>query len=208
MDQPQFETRAQRRARLREERKQPQPQRNWGRWMWVIIVILVIGGGVWWFTSRPKITSAEQAAKDAKRVHDLALSCTTDAATTFHIHSHLSITMNGQDRPIPADTGVTADCLHPLHTHDATSIIHIESPRKEDFTLGDFMDVWKEDLTSNKVLDTTVDAQHQMKMFVDGKEVTTGRDTIFRDRQSIAIIVAPKDQTITPPANYDFPANL
>ncbi|HEX9235017.1 MAG TPA: hypothetical protein VF972_01920 [Actinomycetota bacterium] len=37
---------------------------------------------------------------------------------------------------------VAADYLTSIHTHDATGIIHIESPTPRTFTLGEFFDVW------------------------------------------------------------------
>jgi hypothetical protein len=30
----------------------------------------------------------------------------------------------------------------PLHTHDTSGIIHVESPTVRSFTLGEFVDLW------------------------------------------------------------------
>ncbi len=203
-----FETRAQRRARKRLERKQAPPARSNSRWLWLSLLVIVIGAGAWWIISRPQPTAAEKTAK-AKQAHvNLVKSCTTDMATTFHIHSHITIIINGEEQTIPADTGISSTCLHPIHTHDETGIIHMESPVKEDFTIADFFQVWGKALTPTKVLNTTVDAEHQLKLFSDGKEIATGAQTVMHDHQSLAIIVAPIGTTITPPANYQFPADL
>jgi hypothetical protein len=44
---------------------------------------------------------------------------------------------------IPPQIGIIPDkCIYWLHTHDGTGIIHIESPIKRDFTLGQFFDIW------------------------------------------------------------------
>lgn len=208
MDTPAIETRAERRARKRLEKHQPKPSSGRWRWPWLLGIVVIIGGTVWWFTSRTEPTTAQEAAQQSQRVRDLALSCTTDTATTFHIHAHLSISINGADRAVPTDVGISAACMHPLHTHDGTGIIHIESPRKEDFTLGDFMAVWQEDFTSAKVLDTTIDGQHQLTLFVNGKVVTTAGATVLHDHDSVAMYVAAPDTSIAPPDNYTFPTTL
>jgi hypothetical protein len=41
--------------------------------------------------------------------------------------------------------------LYWLHTHAADGIIHIESPIRRIYTLGDFFDVWGEQLGPNQV---------------------------------------------------------
>jgi len=136
--------------------------RSAGRWLVPLVILILIGGAVWWFSTRPKLTTAQQAVKTTEETRRLALSCTTDAAVTYHVHAHLTITINGQDQTVPAQTGLSPTCQHPLHTHDTSGVIHIESPSKRDFTLGDFFAVWGKDFTATKILDTTVDAQHQL----------------------------------------------
>ena len=42
-------------------------------------------------------------------------------------------------------------CFYWLHTHAADGIIHIESPVKRIFTLGDFFDVWGQRLSGRQV---------------------------------------------------------
>ena len=43
------------------------------------------------------------------------------------------------------------DCFYWLHTHAADGIIHIESPVARTFTLGDFFDIWRQELGPNQV---------------------------------------------------------
>ena len=42
-------------------------------------------------------------------------------------------------------------CFYWLHTHAADGIIHIESPVQRTYTLGDFFDVWGQNLTPTRV---------------------------------------------------------
>ncbi|MBI3485456.1 hypothetical protein HY025_00765 [Candidatus Daviesbacteria bacterium] len=47
----------------------------------------------------------------SKSNREVALSCTLDMYTQFHIHPHLQIIINGQDQIIPADVGIIGNCL-------------------------------------------------------------------------------------------------
>lgn len=208
MDQPPFETRAQRRARQRQERKTAAPPRSRRVWIWVLVGAGVIGGATWWLMARPHPTTAQQTAAARQRHADLVAQCTTDAATVMHIHPHIRIVINGDEQAVPTDVGISATCQRALHTHDGTGVIHVESPRQDDFTLADFFSVWGKSLSSTKVLDTSLDDQHQLKFFVNGKAVTTGPQTIMRDRESLAIVIAPSGSIVTPPTNYQFPSSL
>jgi len=87
----------------------------------------------------------------------------------FHVHTHLSIIVNGEDSPlpfgksdpavpwIPADIGIveapdgTRQCIYSLHTHDNSGILHVEAPVPGTFTLGQFFDIWGQPLTSTNV---------------------------------------------------------
>jgi hypothetical protein len=85
------------------------------------------------------------------------ISCETSEQTVFHIHTHLTIFVNGQQRQVPAAIGIpgavaqqtsagefigSGSCFYFLHTHAADGIIHIESPVRRTYTLGEFFDEW------------------------------------------------------------------
>jgi hypothetical protein len=90
-----------------------------------------------------------------------AISCQTSEQTVFHIHTHLTIFVNGQQRQVPAGIGIpgavaqqtpagpfigSGSCFYWLHTHAADGIIHIESPVQRTYTLGEFFDEWGQPL--------------------------------------------------------------
>jgi hypothetical protein len=94
------------------------------------------------------------------------VSCQTSEQTVFHIHTHLTIFVNGQARQVPAGIGIpgpaaqqtaagpfidSGHCFYWLHTHAADGIIHIESPVHRTFTLGDFFDEWGQPLSATRV---------------------------------------------------------
>ncbi len=118
---------------------------------------------------------------------ELALSCTTDPLTRFHIHPNLQIVVNGVQQVIPADIGISLTCMHPIHTHDASGKIHIESPVPRDFTLGDFFAVWGKTFNQNQILDSVVDASHTITVTVNGTVVNTYENTVMHDNDQIVI---------------------
>jgi hypothetical protein len=94
------------------------------------------------------------------------ISCDTSEQTLFHIHAHLTVFVNGVARQIPAGIGIpgaqaqstpqgsfidNGNCFYWLHTHSADGIIHIESPVKRTYTLGDFFAEWGQPLGSGQV---------------------------------------------------------
>jgi hypothetical protein len=95
------------------------------------------------------------------------ISCQGGEQTLFHVHTHLTIFVNGSPRQIPYGVGIapprqvdqtgggqfvaSGACFSWLHTHAADGIIHIESPVQTTFTLGNFFDVWGQPLGPNQV---------------------------------------------------------
>ncbi len=123
----------------------------------------------------------------SKTNRQVALSCTTDMATQFHIHPHLEIIINGATQEIPANIGIGITCMNALHTHDNSGTIHVESPQERDFTLSDFFAVWKKTYHEKQILDYKVDASHVIRETVNGKEVKDYENTILRDKDQIVI---------------------
>jgi hypothetical protein len=85
------------------------------------------------------------------------IGCQSSERTIFHIHAHLTVFVNGSPRQVPAGIGIpgaqaqntpqglfvsSGTCFYWLHTHAADGIIHIESPVRRTYTLGDFFDEW------------------------------------------------------------------
>jgi hypothetical protein len=72
------------------------------------------------------------------------ITCDQSEQLAFHIHVHLTMYINGQAVPLPAQIGIAKDqsCLYWLHTHDTTGVIHMEAPVNRSFILGNFLDEW------------------------------------------------------------------
>jgi len=152
-----------------------------GYWVIGSITIAVIGLIVF------LVFRAPVKSFSSKTNREVALTCTTDMATQFHIHPHLEIFINGQKQEIPANIGVRPTCMNSLHTHDNSGVIHIESPEKRDFNLADFFAVWEKTYNKEQILDFKVDADHVIRQTVNGKEVQDYENLILRDGNKIII---------------------
>ena len=151
--------------------------------------------GTWWLVGFVICIVALFALGDetsqwsrAKRTtREVALTCTTDMATQFHIHSTLEIIVNGQTQTIPANIGIRPTCMTSLHTHTPDGVIHVESPEKRDFTLGDFFAVWQKPFSKDEVLEYRTDHSHAIRVTVNGSEVNTFENTLLKDKETIVI---------------------
>ncbi len=62
----------------------------------------------------------------------------------FHNHTKLVVKIQNKTQNIPGGLGIIPNnCIFWLHTHDESGIIHIESPFKQTYTLGQFLTIWK-----------------------------------------------------------------
>ena len=86
----------------------------------------------------PAPQDVEQRAKAA------GLSMLTAEGEALHIHEHLTITVDGRSVGVPALLGIdeAAQRISPIHTHDRTGIIHVESPVVTTFRLGQVFTEW------------------------------------------------------------------
>jgi hypothetical protein len=66
----------------------------------------------------------------AQRLAPSGLDALTMEGTVLHHHEHLDLYVNGRKVVVPALVGIDepAGFLTQLHTHDASGIIHVESP--------------------------------------------------------------------------------
>lgn len=85
----------------------------------------------------------------------------------YHIHAHLAIYINGTQKTIPYGIGIeepwsteadgssefvdSGAAFYYLHTHDDTGVVHIESPSKTLYTLGQFFAEWNQTLSSDQI---------------------------------------------------------
>lgn len=150
-------------------------------WIWLAPILIIAAGLIIW----GKYSAKEKHVSLTSR--QVALTCTTDMATEFHIHPELAIVINGENLPIPANLGIKPDCMTSIHTHDEPGVIHVEAPIQKDFTLGDFFAVWGKEFSKNQILDYKVNDMASLTVTVNGEMVETYENTILRDKDKIVI---------------------
>ena len=94
------------------------------------------------------------------------ITCGPTEQLVYHIHARLSVFKSGQSYLLPAGVGIPGSkavdtnqgpiasggsCIYWLHTHTTDGVIHIESPSKAIYTLGDFFDIWQQPLSGTQV---------------------------------------------------------
>ncbi|MGH7706878.1 MAG: hypothetical protein ACREM6_02940 [Vulcanimicrobiaceae bacterium] len=131
--------------------------------------------------------------------------CNTSEMSVEHLHAHLSLFVNGKQIAIPGQIGIvsqgaTAGCLYWIHTHDASGIIHIESPlTTAPYTLGQFFAIWGEQLTSGNVAGN----RSSIHVFVNGQPYDGNPDAIpLTAHQEITLEVG---KPLVNPPIYAFP---
>ena len=78
------------------------------------------------------------------RLEEIGLPALPAEGQVLHTHSVLEIVIDGGAVQVPPDVGIDAlgRFIAPIHTHDGSGVIHVESPEVRPFTLGQFFDVW------------------------------------------------------------------
>lgn len=93
----------------------------------------------------------------------------------MHIHANLSVTVNGKSLIVPNGIGINSSlwkdhsldrfgtgqnanifglitpAMSPLHTHDSSGTIHVESTEYRNYTLGQFLNIWGIPLQGSKI---------------------------------------------------------
>jgi len=148
---------------------------------------------------------------------------TTHEFFTFHIHVHLDVFVNGRPMPVPGGIGININdpgvhhgptaygtgyggisecaqpCISPLHTHEASGIIHVEAPTQETFRLGQFFTEWAVRLDSSCV-GGYCRPRDAVAVFVDGKRWSGNpADIVFTNLREIAIVIGSPPATIPSP---------
>lgn len=144
-----------------------------------------------------------------------AIQCETAEANTFHVHAHLAVYVRGAIRRIPQGIGIApprtetptdagpyvteGTCFYWLHTHTDDGIVHVEAPAQQAFTLGEFFDIWGQQLTDSQV----AQASGAVMAYVDGQRYTGAvRDIPLGAHTVIQLDVG----TDVAPKPFQFPA--
>ena len=99
------------------------------------------------------------------------------SSAIYHAHLGLTIVANGSSVVIPASTGIQGACNKPIHTHDTSGTLHIETDENRQYFLHDFFLIWgnQENNPERAIFNSTqlfgghvVAGQHSLTMTVNG----------------------------------------
>ncbi|MDX6257136.1 MAG: hypothetical protein QOJ11_3470 [Frankiales bacterium] len=132
-----------------------------------------------------------------------------------HDHAHLDVWTDGKTVPVPAYIGIQGGAnstgLSSLHTHDATGVIHIESPAGDRFTLGQVFNEWNVLFTPTQIGGLKTGAGKTLTVYVNGKALTTDPTKLeLLKHQEIAIVygTAAENAKVKVPSSYKWTNGL
>jgi hypothetical protein len=132
-----------------------------------------------------------------------------EEGTLLHEHTHLDVIVNGQPVTVPADIGIdeSARKISPLHTHDTTGIIHVESPTQARFSLGQVFTEWQVSLTHTNIGGLRADDTHVLRAYINGTPYTGDPAAIIlRAHDEIALVYGTAQQQTNVPRSFVFPS--
>jgi len=104
----------------------------------------------------------------------------------YHSHPTLVVTISGVGQTIP----VTFDgsCAQPIHTHDSSGVLHVETDQDINYTLGDWFLLWGHAvsnantaiLNSTQIFTYKTGSGHTLNLTVNGSQDVNPGD--FKDR--------------------------
>jgi hypothetical protein len=198
----------------------------------VIVVIAVSGGGGGDESSDSGLTfrpdsvpaSAQLALEDTpppwkpnykqlqQRVEAMGLPGFNE--TTFHIHAHLEIFVDGKQEPIPPNIGIdpATGFFSPLHTHPVAAnnpegTIHMEADQEYEFTLGQFMNVWGIEFSDSQIGSLKSKGDQQLQVYLNGQRVKDPVNVVMRAHDNIVIGYG-KPGSFPHEPKIDWPAGL
>jgi hypothetical protein len=173
------------------------------------VLLVSIGGGAGGRTG----PAPWSAPTDVEHRADLAgLTMLTKEGVVMHLHEHLTLTVDGKAVTVPAHIGIdtAADRYSPIHTHDTTGVVHVESPVRRTFRLGQVFTEWDVALGPGSVggyRDGRDGAR--VAVYVDRERYSGDpRDIVLRERQDLDLVVTTDGSAPPAPTTpYAFPSN-
>jgi hypothetical protein len=138
------------------------------------------------------------------RLKPVGVSALGAEGTVEHIHQHLDIFVNGKHVTVPALIGIyDSQYITELHTHDTSGVMHVESPTKRNFTLGQFFGVWGVRLDEN-CIGGYCKPKTPWRVYVNGlNQPGNPADLVLKKHQEIAIVIGDK-RPAQVPSTYNF----
>ena len=121
-----------------------------------------------------------------------------------HVHTHLTILDGDDPVTVPGNIG-HSDARRfaaQLHTHDTSGILHVESPTRRTFTLGQFFDEWDVSLGAGHV----GGLRGELTVWVDGhRYLGNPRSIELMNRREVVLAVTTIGEVPHLPSPFDWP---
>lgn len=147
-------------------------------------------------------------AQLSNRLDAIGLPKLSAEGSVLHIHQHLDIFIDGQPLVVPALIGIAADSsfISPIHVHDTSGVIHVESPAQQVFFLGQFFDVWGVKLSAQCIGEYCTSGDKQLSVYVNGQKLATDpRKLKLESHQEIVVAYGTPAGLPNPiPSSYAF----
>lgn len=138
------------------------------------------------------------------RLDEIRLPALGQEGSELHIHQHLDLFVNGRRFEVPGGIGIDPQgkFISPLHVHDTSGVLHVESPTNETYTLGQMFAVWGVKLTS-KCLGGY--CNEPLRAYVNGKARSGSLASLeLTPHEEIAVVVGKPPTKV--PSSYKFEA--
>jgi hypothetical protein len=153
------------------------------------------------------------------RLDPLGLTPLGSEGSVLHIHEHLDIYVNGKHVTVPSGIGIFDNqFITELHTHSAgaeglpgpptrpTGVIHLESNKRQTYTLGQFFGVWGVRFTSN-CIGGYCKQLTPWRVYVNGKLYAGNPSRIpLKEHDEYAIVIGTPPKKI--PSKFNWPKKL
>jgi len=119
--------------------------------------------------------------------------------------------VDGRPVTVPANIGIDpGHVFSPLHTHDTSGIIHVESPTESAFSLGQFFAVWGVPLSARRIGTLATTGGARLRTWVNGKPLAADPTRIvLAPHQEIVIAYGTAAQMPKKVrSSYTFPEGL
>jgi hypothetical protein len=147
----------------------------------------------------------------AAAVRAAGLPMLREEGRVIHIHAHLDVSVDGQPVVVPGGIGIgwSSQGISPLHSHNASGVIHIESPVNRAYTLGEFFTEWDVSLSPDNIGGLRAGDGKTLRVFVNGAQVTGNpAAVIINAHDEIAVIYGDPQSAGSIPSRYEFPSGL
>jgi hypothetical protein len=163
-------------------------------------------------------TPAARAATDwplpadpSAAVAEAGLPMLGEEQLAVHYHAHLDVIVNGVPVTVPAGIGIDErrQKISPLHTHDTTGVVHIESADARPFTLGELFAEWGQPFTDSQVGPVSLTGGEVLRVYRNGTPIRIAPAILsLAAHDEIVVWVGPAGATPRVPSGYAFPAGL